>query len=326
MRCTNSKGIKLLSLLICFSLLATGCSFTKSEASDSYNFEASSVGSKQTKGTNGFFGSELCVTDDVNFGTEQVNSQNSEGAGVFNVTENEVTYNKNIYKKLYPASTTKILTAYIIIKNCNLNDMTTVSENAVKQGADSSVCHLKAGDKVSIKTLLYGMMLESGNDAAIALSEYYAGTPSDFAKIMNQTAASLGATHTHFVNPNGLPSDDHYTTVYDMYLMFNAAIKLDTFVDIISTKEYQATYISASGQETNQLWKNTNYYLNGHADTPDGFKVIGGKTGTTDAAGYCLVLYSKNSNDDDIISIVYKGNNKSNLYSLMTQMLTEFGN
>ncbi|SER53282.1 D-alanyl-D-alanine carboxypeptidase family protein [Lachnobacterium bovis] len=326
MRCINKKRIKYLSLLVTVSISCTGilssCAwFDKKE--DSYNIALSSVGSNSK--INNFLGEDLCVTDEVNFGLEKVSSDSAEEAGVFNVSKKEVTYNQNIYKKLYPASTTKILTAYIILKNSNLNDVTTVSENAVKQGGDSSVCHLKAGDKVSIKTLLHGMMLESGNDAAIALAEYYSNSTTDFAKVMNKYAMKLGATHTHFVNPNGLPADNHYTTLYDMYLIFNAAIKLPEFKEIVSTKEYVASYINSSSKEVSQTWKNTNAYLKGTYPVPDGFNIIGGKTGTTNAAGHCLVLYSKNARNEDIISIVYGGKTKPDLYKFMTQILTEFG-
>ena len=327
MRCINKKRFAVLATLVAVNIacmgIFTGCSFMEKK-DDSYNIALSSVGDSNNK-INSFLGEGLCVTDEVNFGLEKVSSESSEEAGVFNVTKKEVTYSQNIYKKLYPASTTKILTAYIILKNANLNDVTTVSENAVKQAGDSSVCHLKAGDKVSVKTLLYGMMLESGNDAAIALAEYYSGSTTDFAKVMNRYASKLGATHSHFVNPNGLPADNHYTTLYDMYLIFNSAVKLSNFKEIVSTKEYTASYINANSKEVTQVWKNTNGYFKGTYSAPDGFTIIGGKTGTTNAAGHCLVLYSKNARNEDIISIVYGGKTKPDLYKFMTQILNEFG-
>jgi D-alanyl-D-alanine carboxypeptidase (penicillin-binding protein 5/6) len=111
-----------------------------------------------------------------------------------------------------------------------------------------------------------------------------------------------------------------------MYLIFQAAIQQKTFVDIIRTDSYDASYTNASGGAVNVTWENTNYYLNGNTTAPDGFTVIGGKTGTTNAAGYCLVLYSTNSKGEDIISIVFKADGRSDLYSLMNQILSTFAN
>ena len=174
--------------------------------------------------------------------------------------------------------------------------------------------------------LLYGMMLRSGNDAAIAIAESISGSVEEFAALMNKEAAALGATQSHFVNPNGLPDENHYTSVYDLYLIFRAALQNETFVQIISTTSYDVTYQAGDGTIEEHTWENTNQYLSGHAKSPDGFTVIGGKTGTTGDAGYCLVLYSMNEQSQPIISIVLKADGKSNLYLLMNEMLSGFEN
>ena len=179
----------------------TGCG-SKTELSNPYNAYSSDYvsGSSSSK----YFSDALCVTDDINFGTESTQYSNvAEGAGVFNLDKQEVMYNQNIFEKLYPASTTKVLTAYIIIRYANLDDMVTVSENAAKPGESSSVCGLNTGDQISVNDLLYGLMLESGNDAAVALAEYYSGSVEAFAKVMNDEAKKLGATKSNFVNPSG---------------------------------------------------------------------------------------------------------------------------
>jgi D-alanyl-D-alanine carboxypeptidase (penicillin-binding protein 5/6) len=266
------------------------------------------------------------VTEDVNVGTDTTDSQVAEAAGVFNLNTKEITYSQNIFERLYPASTTKILTAYIIIKYCDLNDMVTVSDNAVAQSEDSSICNLNTGDVLSVRDLLYGLLLASGNDAAVALAEYYAGTVDNFADVMNSEAAALGASASHFVNPNGMPNEDHYTTVYDMYLIFKEAIRYTDFVNIIQTQSYTATYSNASGSEVTNVWNNNNRYISGKKEAPSGFTVIGGKSGTTGAAGYCLVLYSQNEAGEDIVSIVFKADGISNLYLLMNQILAGYAN
>lgn len=147
-------------------------------------------------------------------------AKTAEGAGAFNIDTHQVLYSQNLFEKLYPASTTKILTAYIILKNCDLNATVTVSHDAANPGHSSSVCGLKEGDVITVQDLLYGLLLESGNDAAIALAEYCSGSVEEFAKLMNSTAKSFGATNSSFVNPSGLPDENHYTTIYDMYLIF----------------------------------------------------------------------------------------------------------
>jgi D-alanyl-D-alanine carboxypeptidase (penicillin-binding protein 5/6) len=272
------------------------------------------------------FAKNLCVTENMNYGTDQVDSGVAEGAGVFNLSTREVLYSQNLFEKLYPASTTKILTAYIIIKNCDLEDEVTVSAEAVANLADSSTCGLQTGDVLTVRQLLYGLLLVSGNDAANVLAEYYSGSIDAFAEEMNREALALGATGSHFVNANGLPDEEHYTTVYDMYLIFQEAIKMEAFVDIIHMESCETSYKDANGNAVNKTWNNTNRYLDGETDSPDGITVVGGKTGTTNAAGYCLVLYSTNKKGEDIISIVFKADSRADLYILMNQILTSFAN
>lgn len=286
-----------------------------------YGLASERAGSEKT-----YFSQNLCVADDVNIGNDTTDSQVAEGAGTFNLATNTVTYAQNIYEKLYPASTTKILTAYIALKYGNLEDYVTVSENAANQASDSSVCGLKAGDVVQLKDLLYGMMLKSGNDAAIAIAEHIGGSVEGFADMMNQEALAMGATRSHFVNPNGLPDENHYTSVYDLYLIFQNAVQDQTFLDIISTMSYDVVYTDVNGAGVERTWENTNQYLTGKEKAPEGITVVGGKTGTTGAAGYCLVLYSYNASGQPIVSIVLKADGKSNLYLLMNEMLSGFAN
>lgn len=324
MKCI-SKTKSLLSIICLAALFMTGCASAPVE--NAYRvYDSSLAATSHSTGNTDYFAKNLCVTGTTDFGTEQTDAWVAQGAGAFNLTTNEVLYNQNIYGKLYPASTTKILTALIICKYGNLDDYTTVSAHAADQAPDSSVAYLAEGDVLSVRDLLYGLMLCSGNDAAIALAEYYSGSEEAFAEVMNQEAAALGATNSHFVNPHGLPDDNHYTTVYDMYLLFSAAIENETFVSIISTKSYDANYTNKNGDNVTHNYHNTNGYLKGNIKTPDGFQVIGGKTGTTFEAGYCLVLLSQNSRGEKIVSIVFKADCRHNLYLLMNEILSGFAN
>ena len=321
---------KIISMLM-ISVLGLGLvSCGKNNADEgTYNLETTSYQYGITKVNNisdvSFFSNDLCVTDQDNFGIDQVDSQVAGGGGVFNLATGECTYGQNLFGRMYPASTTKILTCLVAIEQGNLSDMVTVSEHAADQTPDSSVAGLAAGDVMTLKDLLYGLMLRSGNDAAIAIAEHIGGSEEGFAELMNAKAKSLGATQSHFITPHGLHQDDHYTTIYDMYLIFQAALQNETFLEVISSASYDVSYTGASGEAKTQTWVSTNRYLNGKEKAPAGFAVIGGKTGTTYEAGYCLVLYSYNDQNQPIISIVYNSDCTLNLYYLMDELLYTFG-
>jgi D-alanyl-D-alanine carboxypeptidase (penicillin-binding protein 5/6) len=269
----------------------------------------------------------LCVGGTTNTASDDVDADFAESAAVFSIDDQEITYAQNIYEKRYPASTTKILTAYLALKYGDLNDTITVSEDAINSlPSGSSTCGLQIGDQITLDQLLYGLMLRSGNDAANVIAEYISGSSEAFAELMNQEAISMGATHSHFVNPHGFHDEEHYTTAYDLYLIFNTAITDERFVNYISTKSYQASYLNASGEAVDVLWQNTNGYLKGSYEAPENVVVVGGKTGTTNAAGSCLVLYSLNQDQKPVISIVLKSDSSDHLYTLMTEMLANFSN
>lgn len=237
-------------------------------------------------------------------------------------TDNNMLYADNIYEKLYPASITKVMTALVTLKNADLSDTVTVSHNAshiTEVGA--SLCGLNEGDKIKLEDLLNMFLISSGNDAGIAIAEHVAGTEEAFAKMMNEQAKELGATHSNFVNSHGLHDENHYTTAYDIYLIFREALKQPTFVDIISEKSYKVTYTNANGNQINKEYSTTNLYLKGNEAMPEGITVIGGKTGTTNKAGSCLVLYSKDKSDKEYISVILKSDSKASLYSQMSYLL-----
>lgn len=324
--------MKCISKIICvicvISLFFTGCGFQQAALTkeyDAYSYQNSFTNQADTVNAN-YFAEDVCVTDTINFGLEGTYARVAQGGGIFNVTKNEVLYSQNLFKKLYPASTTKILTAYIIIKDCNLDDVVIVSESAANQPKDSSLAGLRTGDNITVNDLLYGLMLNSGNDAADALAEHHSGSVEEFAKVMTEEAHKLGATNSQFSNAHGLTDKRHYTTVYDMYLIFNAALKQEKFVEIISTRSKSVTYTNVNGSTVHKTYNNGNQYLSGAQETPKGVQVIGGKTGTTYAAGFCLVLYCKNEAGEDIISIVYKADCRHNLYLLMSQILRKYAN
>ena len=202
----------------------------------------------------------------------------------------KVLIGENEYTKAKMASTTKIMTATIILENCNLDDIVTISKKSANTGG--SRLGLKTNDKISVLNLLYGLLLCSGNDAAVALAEYCSGSIPEFCNLMNQKAIELGLTNSHFETPHGLDSDGHYTTAYELALITDYALKNSTFVKIVNTKNHT---IQINNYPKNL--SNTNELLG----VLDG--VYGVKTGFTNGANRCLVTACKR-NDMDLICIV----------------------
>lgn len=192
-----------------------------------------------------------------------------------------ILYGKNSDKILAMASTTKIVTALVAIEKGNLNDTTIISKKAASVRGSSA--GLKEGEKITLEELLYGLMLRSGNDAAIVIAEMLGGTVQGFVKLMNDKALELGAYNTSFVTPHGLDASDHYTTAQDLAKLTAYAMNNETFAQIVSTKEIDHGYTG----KFNRSYKNINKFLY-RIDNSDGVK-----TGFTGNAGKCLVASVK---------------------------------
>ena len=140
---------------------------------------------------------------------------------------------------------------------------------------------------------------------------------------MNSEAKALGATGSHFVNPHGLHNENHYTTAYDLYLIFNEAIKYDSFNEIIHMTSYQTAYYDKDGKAKELTVNNTNRFLRGDFQAPENITVIGGKTGTTNAAGHCLILLSRDTSGAPYISVILNSSASDVLYPEMVQLLEQ---
>ena len=266
------------------------------------------------------FAEDLCVVTDSQDGDT---SMNAEAGALFNVTDRSVVYSKNAFERLYPASITKVMTALVAIKNGDLNARVVVTDDAVITESGATLCGIEPGDTLTLEQLLYGLMLPSGNDAGAAIAVHIAGSIDKFADMMNQEAASLGATGTHFVNPHGLNDPDHYTTAYDLYLIFNEALKYPVFRQIVGTTSYTANYHDKDSQAVTKTWKGGNWFMTRERETPEGLTVFGGKTGTTNAAGYCLIMATRDQNDKEYISVVLKSDSRPGLYDNMTNIISK---
>lgn len=267
------------------------------------------------------FASNLCVTTDNVSYNGILLSQTAKGA-LFNLDKNEVLFAQNIHEKAYPASITKIMTAILTLKYGNMEDVITINENAVNLEEGSTEIGFLPGDQVTLRELFYGLLVYSGNDAAMAIAEHIGGNVENFVEMMNSEAQSIGATNTHFVNPTGLHDEDHYTTVYDIYLMLAEAMKYEEFLNVTQLGSYDLTY-TRDGETLKSHLDSTDRYLTRQVTPPKNVTVLGGKTGTTGAAGSCLALITQNAYGEPFISIVLHAPTKADLYENMNQILSK---
>lgn len=215
---------------------------------------------------------------------------NSRIALIYDRASGQILYEKNGKKQTPMASTTKIMTAIVVLENADLTE--TVTINAKAAGIGGSRLGLKKNDKITVNDLLYGLMLRSGNDAAVALAIHVGGSIEGFANMMNEKAKEMGLTNSHFVVPHGLDNEGHFTTAYELAKMADYALKIDKFREIVSTK---LTTININGYP--KAINNTNQLLGSISG------VYGVKTGFTNGAGRCLVTACKRG-ELDIITVI----------------------
>lgn len=235
------------------------------------------------------------------------NNIHSKAAVVIEETTGKVIYNKNAYERNYPASTTKILTAIIAIEECNLDETAVASEYAITSiPSGYTDANIQIGESLSIKDLLYAMMVKSANEAAVIIAEHISGNVDEFSKLMNKKAEEIGCKDSHFVNPNGVHDENHYSTAYDMAIIAQYCMKNETFRKIVSTTSYTlpATNMYESNDRT---FSNSNTLIiknnNAREDNYYYPYATGIKTGYTSSAQNCLVA-SAEKNGMKFISVV----------------------
>ncbi len=258
--------------------------------------------------------------DHINFVNENVNTLYANSAYLYNITDDKVLYAKNIHDVLYPASTTKVLTAYCAFKYGKLSDRLTVSENCVDLEPGASICGFRVGDHPTLEQALYGLMICSGNDAAIAIAEHISGSVEKFADLMNKEAVALGAENTHFLNPHGLHEEDHYTTPYDLFLIFRELVKNDKLMEILSHAHYTTDVEDGDGGTRSLTWGSTNRYLTDSRFRTSTVTVLGTKTGYTNEAGSCLVTLAEDTHGKKYISVIMKTTDPGTVFLETTDM------
>ncbi|MBR1524229.1 MAG: D-alanyl-D-alanine carboxypeptidase [Lachnospiraceae bacterium] len=324
MRCI-SKRIALLSVLILSFLSVSGCGevsygvhYDKDSTKSAFRFE-----SQDTRECADGFAANLCIPGEESTSENEIEagSDSYSAAMLFDLKGKKTLYCRHPYERLYPASMTKVLTAIVAMENCDMDQVLIANEDCVPTENDVQKIKLKAGDTMTLDQALHILLIFSANDVANLIAVNVAGSLDAFADMMNEEALALGATNSHFINPSGLHDDDHYTTAYDMYLIFNKAISYGKFIEIISMSDYSTIYHNSSGEDIPFECETTNRFLNGKYPVPQTATIIGGKTGTTIAAGSCLVLLSKDSSDNSYISVVMNADGVDTLYGKTSAML-----
>ena len=239
MRCTSKGRLCLIGCMAFAFLYLSGCSGEPKALVT--EFEKAHYNTELYEST--LYAEELCVaeTDVALEGYEGDTALHA--SSLFDLENKNVLYSWQSHERLYPASTTKIMTALLALENGNLEDTVTISKTAAAASfpSDAQVCGLREGEVWTLEDLLNALLLYSGNDAASAIAEHIAGTEESFVNMMNSRARELMANNTHFTNPHGLHDDEHYTTAYELAIITNYALKNETFCRIVGTKNYTIT-------------------------------------------------------------------------------------
>jgi len=227
----------------------------------------------------------------------------SPSAILIDAASGRILFEKNIHEKMYPASITKIMTAILALENGSLEDMVTASYDAVMNiELGSSNIGILPDEQLSLKDLLYGLLITSGNECANIIAGHISGSIEEFVTLMNQRAQELGAKNTHFANTNGLHDDNHYTTAYDMSLIAKHAMTIPTFREIVKTVTYELPPTNKTNER--RYLSNTNLLINYYKSKKYLYQpAIGIKTGYTTKAGHTLVAAAKQG-DMELISVV----------------------
>ena len=324
MKCTN-KVRKIIGICMMSVLLLCACGKTEYDMHYDPDYPVSSfrLVNPDTTTLADSFASGLCVTaENVTEGTDLSLSEIG-AAGLFDINNAEVIYARNIHEKLYPASLTKIMTALVALKYGNMDDVLVASENVIIEEYGAQVFGLEPGDSMTLNQAMHILLIYSANDVALMIAEHIGGSVVGFSAMMNEEANAIGATNSHFVNPHGLSDDNHYTTAYDLYLMFQAAMQYEEFKQIIAMDSYTTVFTNHEGKQTEATVKSTNQYLIKNYTAPENITVVGGKTGTTNAAGNCLMLLVKDVSGNQYIAIIMRAKERAILYQDMNELLAE---
>lgn len=258
----------------------------------------------------------------INVQAETTSPQiNAEGCVLIDASTGEILYGKNEEKVLEPASTTKVMTALITLEKCKLDDEVTVQEDFTK--IDGTTIGLLKGDVLTVRDLLLGLLLESGNDCANALADHISGNITEFSKLMNAKAKELGALHTNFKNPSGLPDPEHTTTAHDLALFLKEAINNKDYIDISTTPFYTITLKNNPAKSI--IINNKNYMINKNSRYYYPFAICG-KNGYTTKSNQTYVAAAEKDGHVLVAAFLNALNKDQNFHDMQTVFNYGFDN
>ena len=234
-----------------------------------------------------------------NMSLEGVAISDTTKAGLFDLDHGSVMFAQNIHEKSYPASITKIMTAILAFKHGNMDDIVTIPAEALNQESGSTEIGFQEGDQVTLDELLHGLLIYSGNDAAVAIAQHIGGSVDQFVEMMNQEALELGATNTHFANPSGLQDENHYTTPYDMAMILKAAMDNDLCREVLGTR----TYTTSKSKPHPDGITVSNWFLRRIEDKDTHSEIIGAKTGFVNQSGSCAASMAQTPDGKEYICV-----------------------
>lgn len=324
MKCINNRlkhAVRVLLLLSFCCVSLSACSGTES----SYGFpyvrlqEGRSFSYEDVVTP---FSAGLCVVEgDVADGS--IDFDETESGAIFDLTRQETLYAYRVHERMDPASMTKVMTALVAVENAPLDQKLVCNDANYITERGAQLLDMQKGEQMTLHQALHFLLVFSANDVAVMIAENICGDVDSFVDLMNEKAVSLGATNSHFSNPHGLTQTDQYVTAYDMYLIFRAAMEHEVLQQIVRQPSYKTQYTKADGTMKEAEVLNTNAFLreNSGISAPAGVTVIGGKTGSTFAAGECLVMMVRDVNGDPYIAVVMHASGSGSLYRRMSQLL-----
>ena len=242
---------------------------------------------------------------------------------VIDRTNNRLLFGYKMLSELNPASITKLMTSLVVLKHCEPKETVTIDAEVAAM-TRGSVAELNEGDVITVYNLLIVLLTISANNAALALSKHVAGSEAAFVEMMNDEIDHIGANKSHFENCSGLHLEKHKTTPYDMYVVYQECMKYPEFRSIMQLTSGQYDYTNIQGEQCVRPYETTNCFKLGKYPYPEGIKILGGKTGTTNAAGYCLILHVANSVGNEFLLGVFHCENEQKLYTKMADLLAQY--
>lgn len=261
----------------------------------------------------------LCVGESET-SLDGVETKEGERAGLFDMHGREIPFASGLYERISPGTVTQLMTALVAFEKLNPDDAVTIAQEDMVYEQSQKPCGLSVDNQITVRQLLNAVLVSSAQDACLALARSAGGTAEDFVGLMNQKAQELGMTNTNFVNTTGVSDENQYTTVYDIYLLFNELLNYPDLTNAMGLSEFVLNYSKADGTVKQQWLNCDNPYAAGRITIPRGVTVLGGKFFSSDTERYTALLV-QNNYGDAYAAIVFQSESETEMNNRIRQML-----